>query len=91
MKPVLPEPIRLSRERDEKRRKLAGLRPGWLCPKCGSTHADHCHTEGHFRGILCTRCNPMLGYAQHSPNILRRAAAYLEETNYDWHSTRLHR
>lgn len=25
MKPVLPEPIRLSRERDEKRQKLAGL------------------------------------------------------------------
>ena len=44
MKPALPEPIRLSRERQAKRVELAGLRPGWLCPKCGSAHGPNVET-----------------------------------------------
>jgi uncharacterized OB-fold protein len=44
MSPSLPEPIRLSRERQEKRAKLAGLRPGWLCPKCGGAHGPTVET-----------------------------------------------
>jgi len=44
MKPVFPDPVRLSRERQERRKKLAGLRPGWLCPKCGSAHGPNVET-----------------------------------------------
>jgi hypothetical protein len=39
---------------------------------------DHCHTTQVFRGLLCSRCNLMLGYAQDSPERLRSAAAYIE-------------
>lgn len=55
MKPALPERIRLSRERQEKRAKLAGLRPGWLCPKCGSAHSpttDTCPKDRDRRDII---------------------------------------
>lgn len=55
MKPVLPEPIRLSRDRQEKRQKLAGLRPGRLCPKCGSAHSpttDTCPKDRDRRDII---------------------------------------
>ena len=51
MKPVLPEPIRLSRERQRKREELAGLRPGWLCPSCGSAHGPQVMTCPNDRRI----------------------------------------
>ena len=39
---------------------------------------DHCHTNGHVRGLLCTQCNTMLGNARDNPELLRNAALYLE-------------
>lgn len=39
---------------------------------------DHCHTTNEIRDLLCSRCNPMIGYAQDEPDILRKAADYLE-------------
>ena len=42
-------------------------------------HIDHCHTTGKIRGLLCKRCNSVLGEMKDSPNLLRRAANYLEE------------
>jgi hypothetical protein len=41
---------------------------------------DHCHTGGHVRGIICNECNRGLGYFRDSPNALRNAASYLEES-----------
>jgi hypothetical protein len=38
---------------------------------------DHCHTTGRIRGLLCHRCNTALGLLQDSPELLGRAAAYL--------------
>ena len=44
MTPAIPQPIRLARLRQEKRQTLAGLRPGWLCPKCGGAHGPNVET-----------------------------------------------
>lgn len=42
-------------------------------------HFDHCHTTKEIRGLLCTRCNQAIGQLQDSPELLRKAAAYLED------------
>lgn len=39
---------------------------------------DHRHTDGTVRGLLCDKCNFVIGYSQESPVILRKAAEYLE-------------
>lgn len=41
-------------------------------------HVDHDHATGQVRGILCTRCNVMIGMALDKPDVLRAAADYLE-------------
>jgi hypothetical protein len=40
---------------------------------------DHCHSTGKIRELLCSKCNPMLGYAGDSPELLEKAAAYLRK------------
>ena len=40
---------------------------------------DHCHTTGKIRGVLCQRCNLMLGQAKDDPERLRAGIAYLVE------------
>jgi hypothetical protein len=42
---------------------------------------DHCHDMMHVRGLLCVRCNRMLGYARDDVGILRSAIDYLEHHN----------
>ena len=39
---------------------------------------DHDHKTGKLRGILCSQCNTALGMVRDSPDVLRRAADYLE-------------
>ncbi|HET9534581.1 MAG TPA: endonuclease VII domain-containing protein [Mesorhizobium sp.] len=39
---------------------------------------DHCHVTGQARGLLCHRCNTMLGMGDDDPRRLRPAVAYLE-------------
>lgn len=54
-----------------------------------SFHVDHDHdccpgrkTCGRcVRGLLCNHCNPMLGHVDEDPEVLRRAAEYLELWN----------
>lgn len=46
-----------------------GSKRGW--------HTDHDHRTGKVRGILCHKCNVLLGAAVDSPAILELAKAYL--------------
>lgn len=43
----------------------------------GAFHVDHCHKTKRVRGLLCTRCNMMLGMAEDNASILLRAINYL--------------
>ena len=40
-------------------------------------HVDHCHAEGHVRGLLCNSCNVGLGHFRDNPTILQQAINYL--------------
>lgn len=42
-------------------------------------HLDHCHETGKIRGILCNKCNSILGLAYDNPFILINASIYLNE------------
>lgn len=55
------------------------------CGICGSTDpgrpnfsVDHCHVGGHVRGLLCVKCNSLIGMADDDVARLRAAAAYIE-------------
>lgn len=41
------------------------------------TATDHDHDTGKVRGILCWRCNPLLGWARESVDVLEKAIDYL--------------
>ena len=59
------------------------------CPLCDKSfdaifargkHArciDHDHVTGDVRGVICKKCNTMLGQAEDNPQILRRGIQYL--------------
>ena len=57
-----------------------------LCLICNHTinsttcATDHCHKYNFVRGMLCRTCNSALGLFKDSPEILRRAADYLEKS-----------
>lgn len=40
---------------------------------------DHCHRTGKVRGLLCSRCNLMLGIINEDVSILRAAIEYLKK------------
>ncbi|WP_404800888.1 endonuclease VII domain-containing protein [Pseudoblastomonas flavescens] len=39
---------------------------------------DHCHTTGKVRGLLCHNCNRALGLLQDDPEVMVKAAEYIE-------------
>ena len=62
---------------------------GGGCAICGKTYrlnpnrkenlaVDHNHTTGMVRGLLCSHCNTVLGFMNDDPDLLRKAADYLE-------------
>lgn len=64
-----------------------------LCAICGTPERtfkngkiqplslDHNHTTKQVRGLICNKCNIMLGMANDSINILKEAIKYLENQN----------
>lgn len=40
-------------------------------------HVDHDHGNGSVRGVLCTRCNSILGFAHDNETVLQNAIEYL--------------
>jgi mannose-6-phosphate isomerase-like protein (cupin superfamily) len=67
------------------------LKQGGVCPCCKmpflvetggrsrdwKPHVDHDHETGKIRGLLCAKCNVMIGMARNSQGILARAIDYL--------------
>jgi hypothetical protein len=58
---------------------------GGVCAICGNGNdgprqlsIDHDHATGAVRGLLCDRCNPMLGYARDNTAVLEAAIEYLK-------------
>jgi hypothetical protein len=41
-------------------------------------HVDHCHSSNAVRGLLCGRCNTMLGLAKEDATVLASAIRYLQ-------------
>ena len=62
-------------------------RQGGVCAICQGPpngkghryHVDHDHRTGRVRGLLCSRCNTMIGHALENPDILRAGATYVAE------------
>jgi hypothetical protein len=58
-----------------------------LCDVCGvdspgvskAWSVDHCHSTGVIRGVLCSACNRGLGAFNDRPEVLRKAAGYLDQ------------
>lgn len=58
------------------------------CAICGisskdykeSLHVDHCHNTGIVRGLLCFKCNTVLGKVNDDVGILQKAIKYIYKT-----------
>ncbi len=49
-----------------------------ICSRKIRLEVDHDHATGAVRGALCGRCNKAIGLFKDSPELIRRALAYLE-------------
>ena len=47
--------------------------------KYGGLVIDHCHKTGKVRGLLCTKCNALLGMCNDDVEILKLAILYLTD------------
>lgn len=58
------------------------------CAICGETtpgdnlHIDHNHETGDVRGLLCMKCNTLIGLAREKTSVLQEAISYLENEGH---------
>src|SRR3954454_3244248 len=57
---------------------LCGRPPAGLEGRAALLEVDHCHESGNVRALLFQTCNTALGKFQDSPELLRKAADYVE-------------
>jgi len=58
----------------------------YKCAICGIKRSDvkkdfavdHNHSTGQIRDLLCSKCNPAIGFVRENPEIARRLADYIE-------------
>jgi hypothetical protein len=48
------------------------------CAVCSKPHVDHCHKTGVVRGLLCLRCNHLVGWLERSRDVLISAERYIK-------------
>ena len=51
-----------------------------FCGKRKKLYVDHCHKTNKFRGLVCFKCNVLLGMANDKIKILKAAIKYLRES-----------
>ena len=49
-----------------------------ICREAPAVHVDHDHMTGQVRALLCFNCNGGLGQFRDDPQVLRRAADYVD-------------
>jgi hypothetical protein len=60
------------------------VQQGGVCAICGHSpdsrglFVDHDHERGFVRGLLCSKCNSLLGLADESPDVLLASIEYLK-------------
>jgi Recombination endonuclease VII len=73
--------LRLTYQMQIETEQLLKTQQGNACAICKGTEArldvDHDHQTGRVRGLLCWRCNVLLGHAHDLPELLEAAAKYL--------------
>jgi len=63
------------------------LSQGGVCAICGKGNGDksmcidHCHTTKKVRGLLCIKCNLMLGQSGDSIGVLANSIIYLDKNS----------
>jgi len=60
--------------------KICGDTPKMKTRQSSRLHIDHCHKTGKVRGLLCVRCNHMIGYLELG-DLTTKGMAYLEENS----------
>lgn len=50
-----------------------------ICKQIKRLVIDHCHKDGHARGLLCSNCNTGLGFFGDNIENLSNAVLYLHE------------
>lgn len=65
----LAEYMRMAEEQDSRCALCRNLAQGMM--------VDHCHTAKKVRGLLCSNCNSILGYASDNITVLQLAVEYL--------------
>ena len=58
---------------------VCGKHEAAVAGKARGLHLDHDHTTGKRRGILCSRCNQILGRVQEDVTLLQSMIAYINK------------